>query len=147
MSENLAAANYTEATGNNPDTKVESIDLFNAVIRIMEGLFSHIRLERMWLAVSPYIQFSFEYSNIILSYDFCVVKVVVFADCLRKSRTTLGGKELELSKVFFFTLSTYCLKNSHISRFIWPCKSWTDVRLSITQFVTPNTHVLRHPGV
>ena len=34
-----------------------------------------------------------------------------------------------------------------ISRFIWPCKSWTDARFGITQFVTPNTHVLRHLGL
>ena len=33
------------------------------------------------------------------------------------------------------------------SRFIGPCKSWTDARFGITQFVTPNTHVFRHPGV
>ena len=34
-----------------------------------------------------------------------------------------------------------------ISRFIWPCKSWTNARFGITQFVTPNTHITRHPGV
>ena len=34
-----------------------------------------------------------------------------------------------------------------ISRFIWPYKSWTDARFGIIQFVTPITHVLRHPGV
>ena len=28
------------------------------------------------------------------------------------------------------------------SRFIGPCKSWTDARFGITQFVTANTHVL-----
>ena len=33
------------------------------------------------------------------------------------------------------------------SRFIWPCKSWTDACFGITQFVTPNTQVLRHFGV
>ena len=33
------------------------------------------------------------------------------------------------------------------SRFIGPCKSWTDARFGITQFVTPNTHVFKHPGV
>ena len=33
------------------------------------------------------------------------------------------------------------------SRFIWPCKSWNDARFGITQFVTPNKHVLRNPGV
>ena len=33
------------------------------------------------------------------------------------------------------------------SRFIGPCKSWTDARFGITQFVTPNTHICRHPGV
>ena len=33
------------------------------------------------------------------------------------------------------------------SRFIGPCKSWTDGRFAITQFVTPNTHVFRHLGV
>ena len=35
----------------------------------------------------------------------------------------------------------------HTSRFIWPCKSWSDARFGITQFVTPNTQALRHPGV
>ena len=33
------------------------------------------------------------------------------------------------------------------SRFIGPCKSWTDARFGITQFVTPNTHIFRQPGV
>ena len=32
------------------------------------------------------------------------------------------------------------------SSFIGPCKSWTDARFGITQFVTPNTHIPRHPG-
>ena len=33
------------------------------------------------------------------------------------------------------------------SRFIGPCKSWTDAHFGITQFVTQKTHVLRHPEV
>ena len=33
------------------------------------------------------------------------------------------------------------------SWFIWPCKNWTDARFGITQFVMPNTYVLKHPGV
>jgi hypothetical protein len=33
------------------------------------------------------------------------------------------------------------------SSFILPCKSWTDARFGISQFVTPNTHVHRHFGV
>ena len=40
-----------------------------------------------------------------------------------------------------------CLAKMVISRFIGPCKSWTDACFGITQFVTPNTHVFRHPGV
>ena len=34
-----------------------------------------------------------------------------------------------------------------LSRFIGPGKSWTDARFGVTQFVTPNTHVFRYPGV
>ena len=36
---------------------------------------------------------------------------------------------------------------ANISSFIWPCKSWTNARSGITQFVTQNTHISRHPGV
>ena len=38
------------------------------------------------------------------------------------------------------------LDRASISSFISPCKSWTNACFGITQFVTPNTHVPRHPG-
>ena len=41
--------------------------------------------------------------------------------------------------------TTACHRTNITSRFIGPCKSWTDARFGITKFVTPKTHVFRHP--
>ena len=44
-------------------------------------------------------------------------------------------------------ISDICTLPRHISSSSWPGKSWINALFGITQFVTPNTHVLRHPGV
>ena len=81
----------------------------------------------------------------------CVLIIALYFACpsnITRSHTlffnsiTIGG-EVPQSK----RTGGGWLRQANISRFIGPCKSWTDARFGMTQFVTPKTHVFRHSGV